>query len=529
MSVSGTQPASVEATPETLMPVHLAGPFRNLDGFCWFCAIPSQCAWASDTNEQPKRCFLGVWEDAQELGPPHAHHQAIHTLGMGRYSVWKNGLFFSTSDNSDPNSNGRNYKLNIRSHSSPTENYRHSDAVHHVPSPLPHIQGGLRLALIGGGNRGVAVARLLLKCASVELVAVAEPDPAGREKLAARLPGNPRLVDSVYDIANDVRIDGVIIASPDMYHEEHAVPCLLAGKHVFLEKPVATTLRAAQNIRRAWNPRRSVLHIGFVLRHAPFFQQIKRELDAGAIGHIQTVHITEHLSLKHGASYWRRWHSTARISGGLIAHKACHDIDVLLWLVGEKARRIASFGGSQYFARLPAPATHCRSCALARECIFFSPPDSPDTDGCVYGAGKDIVDNQSVIIEFANGIRASYVLDMFGPSESRRSIRIVGLHGTLEGSVEEGTFSIDFTDGRIGRRVVVDGTAGLGHFGGDLETCAVFLNAVARPGARSTGDIEVAVQGVEIACAAEASRATGQVIDMDELRASLPFDAQASR
>ena len=532
MGVSEAQTANGTATTlEALMPVCLAGPFRKLDGFCWFVPIPTECSWASDTNEHPRRSFLGVWEDAEELGPPHEHHQAIATLGRGRYSVWKTGVLFSTSDNSDPNSNGRSYFLNVRTPISRNENYRRSETVRHVPSPLPRIEGELRLALIGAGNRGVAVARLLLKCASVKLVAVAESDPAARERLAGKLPGNARFVSqqSIADIAGDKTIDGVIIASPDMYHERQAVLCLNARKHVFLEKPLATTIWAAQNIARAWKHESNVLHMGFVLRHAPFFRQIKQELEAGSIGEIQTVHITEHLGLKHGASYWRRWHASARISGGLVAHKACHDIDVMLWLVGEKASRVASFGGSQYFARLSAPATHCHSCALATECMFFSPPDSPDTDGCVYGARKDIVDNQSVIIEFANGIRASYVLDMFGPGESRRSIRIVGLRGAIEGSVEEGVFSIDFNDGRIGRRVVIVGTAGLGHFGGDLETCAAFLNAVAGLRTDSHLDIEAAVQGVEIACAAEASRETGQVMDLEQLRASQAFHTPESR
>jgi hypothetical protein len=69
-----------------------------------------------DTNEAPERASLTLYEDGTALGPAHAMHDDIANSGMGRYSLWSSTSFliFSTSDNSDPRSNGRTYAISGR-------------------------------------------------------------------------------------------------------------------------------------------------------------------------------------------------------------------------------------------------------------------------------------------------------------------------------------------------------------------------------------------------------------------------------
>jgi hypothetical protein len=64
----------------------------------------------SDTVEDPTRATSVLCEDDEQLGPPHAIHVDIARLGQGRFSQWGHGLLFSSSDESDPNKNGRTYK-----------------------------------------------------------------------------------------------------------------------------------------------------------------------------------------------------------------------------------------------------------------------------------------------------------------------------------------------------------------------------------------------------------------------------------
>jgi hypothetical protein len=75
-------------------------------GCCFRVEVPGT---VGDSNDEPRRSQLQLLESGIPLGPPHALHDDIRRSGEGRYSHWGETLFFSTSDNSDPNTNGRTY------------------------------------------------------------------------------------------------------------------------------------------------------------------------------------------------------------------------------------------------------------------------------------------------------------------------------------------------------------------------------------------------------------------------------------
>jgi hypothetical protein len=83
------------------------------EGGAFRARIAGQMPWpwqgASDTNSDPRQSRLILFEDGRPLGPPHQAHAEIRFLGNGRYSHWDNYILFSTSDNSDPRTNGRHY------------------------------------------------------------------------------------------------------------------------------------------------------------------------------------------------------------------------------------------------------------------------------------------------------------------------------------------------------------------------------------------------------------------------------------
>lgn len=76
---------------------------------CWVAPLPA--AWDSDTVDSPRQSILEFFEDEKAIGPPHALHDEIRQLGGGRYSHWGGALFFSTSDNSDPNTNAKTFSV----------------------------------------------------------------------------------------------------------------------------------------------------------------------------------------------------------------------------------------------------------------------------------------------------------------------------------------------------------------------------------------------------------------------------------
>jgi len=119
----------------------LHGPFRRDDRRCFAAPLPAE--WSSDENG---RSVITLYEDGQPLGPAHVSHDDIRTLGRGRYSHWGAALYFSASDDTDPNTNGRLYSVQ------PPPHWR--GTLPRSPWPAAPVEG--LPALHGGAPRGGA-------------------------------------------------------------------------------------------------------------------------------------------------------------------------------------------------------------------------------------------------------------------------------------------------------------------------------------------------------------------------------------
>lgn len=86
--------------------VVISAPFPVDDRSCFTFLVPDE--WTSDSDG---RSTIRVLEDGQYLGPSGVSHDDVRTLGRGRFSHWGHKLYFSTSDNTDPNTNGRTYSV----------------------------------------------------------------------------------------------------------------------------------------------------------------------------------------------------------------------------------------------------------------------------------------------------------------------------------------------------------------------------------------------------------------------------------
>jgi len=89
---------------------NLCPPFTRVGTYGWVNILPALVKGADDL-QNPTRSTLLVFENEKPLGPAHAEHVQICTLGSGRFSHWSDSLYFSTSDNSDPNTNGKKYTV----------------------------------------------------------------------------------------------------------------------------------------------------------------------------------------------------------------------------------------------------------------------------------------------------------------------------------------------------------------------------------------------------------------------------------
>jgi hypothetical protein len=95
---------------KVLKRTRLKKPYRQEIGLCWKARLDKFMPIA-DNEKRPRYSTLLLYEGDKLLQPAHAGHEEIRNLGGGRYSHWKDVLYFSTSDGSNPNTNGREYVI----------------------------------------------------------------------------------------------------------------------------------------------------------------------------------------------------------------------------------------------------------------------------------------------------------------------------------------------------------------------------------------------------------------------------------
>jgi predicted dehydrogenase len=244
-----------------------------------------------------------------------------------------------------------------------------------MPAPVEAI-------LIGAGNRGAeAYAPYALRHPEqLRFVAVAEPDPARRERFAAHhhLPAERQFPDWEALLAGPRLGQAALICTQDQLHTAPALAALHAGYDVLLEKPMATTPEACRQIVAAVAQTGRQLQVCHVLRYTRHFRQLREIVQSGRLGQIVDVAHRENVSYWHMAhSYVRgNWRNQAQSSPMILA-KCCHDFDMLIWVLGGHPERLYSLGSLAHFrpefAPAGAPPRCLDGCPAASTCPYYAP------------------------------------------------------------------------------------------------------------------------------------------------------------
>ncbi|HEX2998623.1 MAG TPA: Gfo/Idh/MocA family oxidoreductase [Armatimonadota bacterium] len=406
----------------------------------------------------------------------------------------------------------------------------------------------LTVAIVGAGHRSVGYARYALSHPErLRVVAVAEPNDIRREAVARehQIPAAMQF-RSYADLANRPPVaDAVINGTMDQLHYDSALPLLENGYHMLLEKPIARTEREVRSLIETARRQERTVMICHVLRYAPFYAKVKELLESGAIGEIIALHSSENVSYHHMAvAYIRgRWNSRERSNPMLLA-KCCHDLDLIAWyLSGVPAVRVASFGSLKQFRPENAPAgsaARCLDgCRIEASCPYSARAnyvtqnlwgfyawepiehlqnptveqklESLRTDNpfgrCVWHCDNDVVDHQTVIVEFANGVTASH--NMFGATaRPTRTVHLVGSKGEIEGDMIAGRIILrrpnPVAGGEYTEETVALDVRGDGHGGGDAHLIADFVSLLrGEQASRGVTRIEDSLTGHLIAFAAD--------------------------
>jgi predicted dehydrogenase len=192
--------------------------------------------------------------------------------------------------------------------------------------------GPLRIGLIGAGMIGTFRARALGAVKDARLSAVADADPDRARRLAHR--ANATVYDNGGALASAPDIDAVILSTPPALHEPLGLACLRAGKHLLVEKPLAVSVEACENLVEAAERAGLCLATGFTLRQTPAARLARRLVDEGAIGAV--VHVRAFHGHRGGPDFGPAWVTDATVSGGgTLMDNGIHVIDLARWFLGD--------------------------------------------------------------------------------------------------------------------------------------------------------------------------------------------------
>lgn len=405
----------------------------------------------------------------------------------------------------------------------------------------------------------------------LQITAVAEPDPDRRRRTAQKF-GIPD--SACFESADALAAvspkpaDVVINGTMDHQHVPTSLPLLAAGYDILLEKPFATDEDDLWKLANAAKTHERKVFICHVLRHAPFYSEIRRRVADGAIGRLMNLQLTEQVSFHHmTVSFVRGKHrSKAHSQAGMLLAKCCHDIDLMVWMNGGTIpQTVASFGSRSFFREENAPVGAGTACLVdcpaevEKACLYSARKhylDNPDRwtfyvwsglenvanptladkehflkdpknpyARCVFRHDNDVVDRQSVAVEFANGSTAT--LNMVGGcATGSRSINLIGERGEIFGKFEDGFFTIrrivagpgqDFADEVVDLKSVESDTTGAtgSHGGGDARLVADFIRVIrGEAPSLSTTSLEDSIYGHLLCFAADRAMEEGRVVQV---------------
>jgi predicted dehydrogenase len=187
-----------------------------------------------------------------------------------------------------------------------------------------------RIAVAGAGMIGLAHMEVAQKSPTCTLSAVVDPAP-GAKDIAAKA-GVP-LYQSLDELFEKNRPDGVILATPNNLHLEQALKCIAAGMPTLLEKPIAPTVREAETIVSAVDKTNAAMLIGHHRAHSPIMARAKQLIDEGRLGNLVAV-LGSAVFFKPDSYFddapWRR-----EIGAGPILLNMIHEVHSLRMLCGD--------------------------------------------------------------------------------------------------------------------------------------------------------------------------------------------------
>ncbi len=185
---------------------------------------------------------------------------------------------------------------------------------------------GLRVGILGAGHMGTTHARNLAADRRVEIVGVADVAEARAQALAREV--GAVACRGLEDLLGQ-GIDALYITTPNTQHTAAALAALGEGKHVFSEKPMATSLAEARQIAAAAGESHAIYQVGHNRRFAPAYKFARQAIEGGLIPRSANV------KMNRGELQNPPWVANREITGGFLYESTIHLLDMVRWLLGD--------------------------------------------------------------------------------------------------------------------------------------------------------------------------------------------------
>lgn len=329
--------------------------------------------------------------------------------------------------------------------------------------PKIEVKEKRRYAVVGtGGRSSMFILPIVRDYPEVaELVGLCDPSSVRRAFHQNRLKteyNHPGVAE--YDTADfekmvkEQKVDTVIVCTVDAYHHEYIVRALEAGCDAVTEKPMTTDEHKCQEILDAVKRTGKSVRVTFNYRWASGAGKVWEVLNQGTIGNVKHVHMEYLLNTKHGADYFRRWHSDKSQSGGLLIHKSTHHFDLVNWWINGIPKQVFAYGDLVYYGKENAIARGQEKWTKYPRYTGYDTGDDPfalklDSEGMsglyrgaeketgylrdqnVFRDGITIEDMMSVMVKYRSGQVLNYSLNAYCPWEGFR-VHFAGDAGRLE-------------------------------------------------------------------------------------------------
>ena len=178
---------------------------------------------------------------------------------------------------------------------------------------------------------------VLLAMRDARITALADSRADALAAVHARVP-HARTFPSARELIAEGAVDAVVVAAPSALHADIAVAALESGRHLYLEKPIATSAADGQRVLDAWRRAGSVGVVGYNYRRNPLLQSAAAGLRRGDVGRTVAFR-TVFSTCFHEASPTGTWRHSRTSGGGALLDLASHHIDLIRFLSGAEVVR----------------------------------------------------------------------------------------------------------------------------------------------------------------------------------------------